>query len=897
MLQPSREQIEPTVTDRRLELLANGYAPIPLYGKEPPIYGRNNQHKGLTGWQALSTVTAEQIKLWERTWPDAANTGMLTRFTPTLDIDILNPDAAHAIEELARERFEERGCVLIRVGLAPKRAIPLRTDMPFKKITANVIAPNGDTDQKLELLADGQQVVVYGTHPKSGKPYAWFGGEPGTIKHENLPYVSEDEAKQFIADAVALLVKDFDYIIPSARPERKTGNGADDGAADWGWLLENIQQGRELHDSLRDLAGKLIASGMSVGAAVNVLRGTMQRSAAPHDDRWQDRYDDIPRLVAGAAQRKLGGGDVGGDGVAQDDEAKIQGLSTLSEIDYQRQRLDVAQELGIRAPILDKLVRGARAEADEANARLPHWEVEPWDAEVPGAKLLDDIERIFRRYIVLPEGASVALALWMLHAWTVDAGDTSPFLVLVSPTKRCGKTNTLIVLFYLTPRSELASNISASALFRYIEEVRPTLLIDEADSFIKDNEEMRGILNSGHTKTAAHVIRNVEINGEHKPRRFSTWAPKAIATIRALADTLEDRGIVVQLQRKPRGASVERLRKRDSNEFALLRSRAARWANDNFSRLTDPEPDIPEALNDRAADNWRPLLAIADLAGGVWPQRAREAASVLSNEGHDTAVNVELLADIRLAFGETDMIQSAELVTKLTVDPERPWAEWRHGKPLTQKQLAGLLRPFGIVSETVHPVGLPDAKGYKRARFEEAWEAYLSGQNPLLRHFRASEASKRPNADEKGTSRDFRSVQKGTPDGSKNANLANSHAGLDAWTDQKAELGGASEFDQEITGLTRPPVDLWADLDIPPSLRRRRNPLSTPQTNGRVTCPRPARRQPGRLQMNKPEITVERHERLTNRRGHELLDFEYGGISYTVGIGRFEDGRLAAKSS
>src|SRR5262249_25347960 len=126
----------------------------------------------------------------------------------------------------------------------------------------------------------------------------------------------------------------------------------------------------------------------------------------------------------------------------------------------------------------------------------------------------------------------------------------------------------LIILFYLTHRSELASNISASALFRYIEVEHPTLLIDEADSFLNDNEEMRGILNSGHTKTAAHVIRNVEINGEHKPKRFSTWSPKAIATIRWLADTLEDRAIVVQLQRKPKAAKVARLRKRDSEEFA-----------------------------------------------------------------------------------------------------------------------------------------------------------------------------------------------------------------------------------------------------------------------------------------------------------------------------------------
>jgi len=105
-------------------------------------------------------------------------------------------------------------------------------------------------------------------------------------------------------------------------------------------------------------------------------------------------------------------------------------------------------------------------------------------------------------------------------------------------------------------RPELASNITGSALFRYVEQVRPTLLIDEADSFVKDNEELRGVLNSGHTKTAAYVIRNVEVNGEHKPRRFSTWAPKAIATIRGLADTLEDRAIMVRLQRKPPGAKV-----------------------------------------------------------------------------------------------------------------------------------------------------------------------------------------------------------------------------------------------------------------------------------------------------------------------------------------------------
>ena len=129
---------------------------------------------------------------------------------------------------------------------------------------------------------------------------------------------------------------------------------------------------------------------------------------------------------------------------------------------------------------LDQLVRDIQTTTAADEEALPHWDVEPWEEEVDGAKLLDDLRKMFRRYIVLPKGADIALALWVLHAWTFDASDISPFMVLVSPTKRCGKTNTLTVLYYLTPRSELASNISPSALFRYIEDVRPTLLMDEA---------------------------------------------------------------------------------------------------------------------------------------------------------------------------------------------------------------------------------------------------------------------------------------------------------------------------------------------------------------------------------------------------------------------------------
>jgi putative DNA primase/helicase len=489
---------------------------------------------------------------------------------------------------------------------------------------------------------------------------------------------------------------------------------------------------------------------------------------------------------------------------AREQEAEIKQLAGMSHLEYCQRRKLVAKRFGIGVGQLDTLVREARKRS-AVNDDPAHWLVEPALEAVDGATLLDDIKKVFSRYIVLPKGAGETLALWVLHAWTMDAGDISPFMVLVSPTKRCGKTNTMILLLYLTPRSELSSNISASALFRYIQQVRPTLLIDEADSFLKDNEEMRGILDSGHTKAAASVVRNVEINGEHKPQRFSTWAPKAIATIGALADTLEDRSIVVRLQRKPKTAKVARLRRCDSEEFAALRGRAARWAADNFDKLADPEPEIPDVLNDRAADNWRPLLAIADLADGTWPKAARHAACLLSGE-EVTSVNVDLLAHSKIVFGEADAIRSADLVARLVANPEWPWAEWNRGKALTQKTLATLLRDFGIISETVHIPDQRDAKGYKRAHFEAVWDAYLSGQSTLPSQSSPSEASKRPNADAMGTTCEFAKRPDDFQDGSENADLSNSRADLDAWTDPKAGNGPTVKFGQDKRPDIRQPI-------------------------------------------------------------------------------------------
>jgi hypothetical protein len=360
----------------------------------------------------------------------------------------------------------------------------------------------------------------------------------------------------------------------------------------------------------------------------------------------------------------------------------------------------------------------------------------------------------------------------------------------------------MILLQFLTPRSELAASVSTASIFRFIEAEHPTFLIDEGDSFLFGNDEMRGILNSGHTRAGASVIRVEEVNGERVTKRFSTWAAKAIALIKLPPDTLVDRSIVVRLMRKPKGLRVERLRKRDSDEFKRLRNRAARWAADNDIKLID-DPPVPDTLHDRAADNWRPLLAIADLAGGNWPALARQAACDVTGVEGDGSLNVVLLTDVRTAFDANAVMKSVDLVTALVADPEKPWAEYSRGKALTQRQLARMLGEFGVISVEVHPPGLSHGKGYKRVDLEPAWEAYcppIPGQDDPAEHFPTSQARERASADETGATRDFSSAGGGAARGAKTADLAYSHAGLRVRADENPAKADEGSTDQELGG-------------------------------------------------------------------------------------------------
>jgi hypothetical protein len=224
-------------------------------------------------------------------------------------------------------------------------------------------------------------------------------------------------------------------------------------------------------------------------------------------------------------------------------------------------------------------------------------------------------------------------------------------------------------------------------------------------------------LNSGWTIAGARVLRAE--TGKTGIRRYSTWAPKAIATIKAVADTLMDRGVIVSLQRKAATKVVERFKMQDTSEFAALREQAGQWAADHLQELQAADPTLPPTLSNRPADNWAPLIAIADCAGGAWPEVGREAALQLSKADDDDP-EIELLRDVRRLFDETDRASmgAQELVQRLTDLEESRWPE--PGHRLTGKRLALMLQNFRIRS-----VKIRGPRQYRRADFEPAWAAYL----------------------------------------------------------------------------------------------------------------------------------------------------------------------------
>jgi hypothetical protein len=281
-------------TERRLRLREAGFSPVPVHGKAPP----------LKSWQDKLDSNSEEIALWGKTFAYAQSTGILTARTPALDIDVRNQEAADAVETLVRKRLDFVGSLPVRFGEAPKRAILFQTDEPFSKIQIVLDAPDG-SEQRLEFLGNGNQVVAFGIHPGTNKPYAWFGGEPGDVTRAQLPSITEAEAKELVEAAAKLLIDEYGYAVHRTGAARKP-NGGDQTTTDEqlprDWLedIANIID----HDCMVSLAQKLINSGMTGAAAVNFIRAQLENSNFPRDDRFKRRLTEIKAAVKSAEGKK-----------------------------------------------------------------------------------------------------------------------------------------------------------------------------------------------------------------------------------------------------------------------------------------------------------------------------------------------------------------------------------------------------------------------------------------------------------------------------------------------------------------------------------------------------------------------------------------------------------------
>ena len=410
-------------------------------------------------------------------------------------------------------------------------------------------------------------------------------------------------------------------------------------------------------------------------------------------------------------------------------------LAKLPDADRANLRKAFKDFAGFPVRDFDRLTAAGDTSGDGRQGRPVEWnDPEPWPESVDGAALLDGLRDRIEHYADMPAGGAVAVALWALYSWCHNSFPVSPNLMITAPERESGKTQVTELLSWMVRRASPVSDASAAAIIRGIAADRPTLLFDEAQSFLKRkaDDPIRGVLLASFTRRFAYVQR---VEGEsNEPRQFDTFTPKAMngRKLAAVDDMLTSRSVVISMKRATRRLPELRSDRDPIGEDA--RAQCQRWAADQAATLRDADPDTGGRIG-RVAQVWRPLFAIADAAGGSWPTCARTAADALSASAAAVAdgdtLGVMLLADVREVFeamANPERIASKELDAALMALPERPWASMpKTGKGITPRARGLMLKDYGIHSKTLRLSSGKDAKGYERASFVEAWGAYLPG--------------------------------------------------------------------------------------------------------------------------------------------------------------------------
>ncbi len=355
-----------------------------------------------------------------------------------------------------------------------------------------------------------------------------------------------------------------------------------------------------------------------------------------------------------------------------------------------------------------------------------------------GAQVLDQVFAFIGRFLVYPsEAAQVGHTLWIAHAHLMAAWESTPRIAFLSPEPASGKTRALEVSELLVPNPVEAFNVSAAYIFRKVgdEAGPPTLLFDEIDTVFgpkaRENEEIRALLNAGHRRGAVAgrcVVRGKTIETEDLP----AYCAVALAGLGDLPDTILSRSVIVRMRRRAPGEHIQSFRRRvQATEGHRLRDGLAAWALEILETVTAARPAMPEGIEDRDADVWEPLLAVADAAGGAWPDRARVAAVALVALSKEStpSLGIRLLADLKTVFGTEEAMSTEIILQLLWALDEAPWREIQGGKenrkPLDARGLAWRLRPYGVKSITIRLNDGSTPKGYKREALEDPWSRYL----------------------------------------------------------------------------------------------------------------------------------------------------------------------------
>ena len=416
--------------------------------------------------------------------------------------------------------------------------------------------------------------------------------------------------------------------------------------------------------------------------------------------------------------------------------ALLSGLRASDAAAWSRARAMLKVIDGVTTGDLDRMTAPVGGEGDGRQGRPVVWdEPAPWPDPVDGAALLTAIAASIRRHVWLDEPRADALALWAVMTWMHDRLEISTFANLTSATKRCGKSLLLELLAELVYRAmPLSGQVTAAALFRIVEAHAPTLMLDEADTYMREDETLRGVVNGSQRRALAYIPRCV--GDDNEVRNFGTFCPKLIAGIGEIPDTVRDRALVVRLERKPAAVRLDAWRERDREAVEAMRAQIARWTGDNAMRIVATLPAVvfPDALHDRARDAWESLLAIANAAGGEWGGRDGRAWQACehfgaTSQGDEGGAREMLLGDLYAIFevdGMPSVLSSITIVERLRGMEGRPWSEWRRDKPLTAHALARLLKPFGIAPRQDRKAGGgANLRGYQRADLEGVWEAYF----------------------------------------------------------------------------------------------------------------------------------------------------------------------------